>query len=72
MCIRDSLQAEVEGAAHLLGVGRAELRAQAVGGGDEKGAGLFGPGEVFSVLVGGLHITEAPGVLLEGLSLIHI
>ena len=60
------LQAEVEGAAHLLGVGRAELRAQAVGGGDEKGAGLFGPGKVFSVLVGGLHIAEAPGVLLEG------
>ena len=60
------LQAEVEGTAHLLGVGRAELRAQAVGGGDEKGAGLFGPGKIFFVLVGGLHIAEAPGVLLEG------
>lgn len=60
------LQAEVKGAAHLLGVGRSEFRAQAVGGGDEKGAGLFGPGKVFSVLVGGLHIAEAPGFFSKG------
>ena len=59
------LQAEVEGAAHLLGVGRAELRAQTVGGGDEK-ARAFSARARFSLSSSVGSTSPKPGVLLEG------
>ena len=60
------LEAEVKGAAHLLGAGGAELCTQTVGGRYKEGAGLLGSGEVLGILGGGVCVAEAPGILLEG------
>ena len=55
-------EAEIEGPAHLLGIGGAQLAPQGVHGPHQQGTGFLGPGQVGSILLGGFHIAKAPGI----------